>query len=92
MKVQDIFCLVVRLSGYFTLFFAIYTIVAMVLEGEGVSRRHAEVTRDAGGFSVRDVGSRNGTIVNGRKVKRPTTLKRGDSVSLGKVVLEVRDL
>lgn len=31
MKVQDIFCLIVRLSGYFTLLWAIYAILAMVL-------------------------------------------------------------
>ena len=31
MKAQDLFCCIVRLSGYFTLFFAIYSIVGMVL-------------------------------------------------------------
>src|SRR6186997_3229115 len=43
--------------------------VDLVLKAPAVSRVHAELTRDGKSFLVRDLDSRNGVIVNGRKVK-----------------------
>jgi hypothetical protein len=48
-----------------------------------VSRRHAELRRVAGGWELRDLGSTNGTRVNGRRVRGREPLRAGDVVSLG---------
>jgi len=48
-----------------------------------VSRRHAEFHRDGGTFTVRDVGSLNGTYVNRERVEA-ATLSNGDEVQIGK--------
>lgn len=48
-----------------------------------VSRRHAEVLRAADGFSVRDVGSLNGTYVNRERVD-VAPLRNGDELQIGK--------
>jgi ABC-type multidrug transport system ATPase subunit/pSer/pThr/pTyr-binding forkhead associated (FHA) protein len=55
----------------------------IVLDDLAVSRRHAEVREVAGGFEVADLGSRNGTYLNGRQVSR-ALLHPGDLVSVGK--------
>src|SRR6185312_16211068 len=49
-----------------------------------ISRRHAEVLCDETGVEVRDLGSSNGTFVNGTKVEQ-ARLTPGDLVSFGKV-------
>ena len=53
------------------------------LDDVTVSRKHAVIERDAGGsFSVRDVGSLNGTYVNAEQVDQ-TKLATGDEVQIG---------
>lgn len=52
-----------------------------------LSRRHAEVVRQGGNVIVRDVGSTNGTFVNGQKVMSDTVLRPGDQVQFGAVRL-----
>src|SRR5260370_35934583 len=48
-----------------------------------VSKEHASIERmPAGGFLLRDLGSSNGTFVNGRRVKE-LNLREGDEISLG---------
>jgi len=54
------------------------------------SDEHAEILPDDGSWSVRDLGSTNGTFLNGAKVTRPTPLAVGDQVRLGKTRIEVR--
>ncbi len=51
-----------------------------------VSRRHAEFVRTADGFRVLDVGSANGTFVNGLAV-RDVLLRPGDQIQIGQSVL-----
>ena len=51
-----------------------------------VSRRHAEFARGPSGYTVRDVGSLNGTYVNRERIDE-TTLKSGDEVQIGKFKL-----
>jgi len=58
----------------------------VVLDDPTVSRNHAEVHRDADGFEVRDLGSRNGTRVNGLGIAR-TRLADGDELLIGAVPL-----
>lgn len=53
------------------------------LDDVTVSRRHAEFHRDGGTFTVRDVGSLNGTYVNRERVEA-ATLTSGDEVQIGK--------
>jgi pSer/pThr/pTyr-binding forkhead associated (FHA) protein len=53
------------------------------LDDVTVSRRHAEFYRQAGRFTVRDVGSLNGTYVNRERIEE-TELSGGDEVQVGK--------
>ena len=53
------------------------------LDDVTVSRRHAEFIRTDNGFSVRDVGSLNGTYVNRQRIDE-TALAGGDEVQVGK--------
>jgi hypothetical protein len=50
-----------------------------------VSRRHAEVAKGPGGVVVRDLGSTNGTYVNGAKLQGETVLRPGDELRFGAV-------
>ncbi len=64
--------------------------VDVVLEDVYVSDEHAQILPDDGGWSVRDLGSTNGTFLNGAKVTRPTPLAAGDQLRVGKTRIEVR--
>ncbi|MCI0341211.1 MAG: GAF domain-containing protein, partial [Planctomycetales bacterium] len=56
------------------------------LAGSDVSRRHCRVVRSGGGYAVQDLGSQNGTRVNGERVEeRP--LRPGDRIEVGSAVL-----
>src|SRR5271166_546726 len=57
----------------------------VVVDDTTVSRRHATITRKAGGFELADLGSTNGTFVNGVRVNRPVALKPGDEIKFGSV-------
>jgi pSer/pThr/pTyr-binding forkhead associated (FHA) protein len=61
----------------------------IVLTSERVSREHAVVRRIHTGLEIEDLGSRNGTWVNGARIVRPAVLEPGDEVQLGEDVLEV---
>jgi pSer/pThr/pTyr-binding forkhead associated (FHA) protein len=54
------------------------------------SEFHARVGLQGESVVVHDLGSTNGTYVNGRRVTSPTTVSRGDTVQIGKTTLEVR--
>lgn len=56
-----------------------------VEEGEGiVSRVHAELTAGtSGGLALRDVGSKNGTFLNGDRINAATPIRLGDRITLG---------
>jgi pSer/pThr/pTyr-binding forkhead associated (FHA) protein len=53
-----------------------------------VSRRHAEIVRSAAGYELVDVGSLNGTYVNGERIERQA-LAEGDQLQIGKYKLVV---
>lgn len=55
-----------------------------------ISRRHAELSLVAGGVEILDLGSSNGTFVNGDRVTK-TTARGGDVVTFGKVVFKLQD-
>jgi serine phosphatase RsbU (regulator of sigma subunit) len=56
-----------------------------VVDDASVSRRHAMLRWHDGECVVLDLGSANGTLVNGQRVVRPTRLKSGDVVAFGAV-------
>ena len=53
------------------------------LDDVTVSRRHAELLREGNAFSIRDLGSLNGTYVNRRRIES-TVLENDDEVQIGK--------
>jgi hypothetical protein len=55
------------------------------LTHETVSRMHAELSRQGGLWVLRDLGSTNGTTVNGRRVIGATVVREGDQVGFGSV-------
>ncbi len=62
-------------------------------DDELLSRYHARVSLDAGELcAVEDLGSTNGTFVNGVRISVPQTLKQGDTIELGGSKLLVREL
>ena len=60
----------------------------MVLVEDMVSRRHARIACADQQITIEDLGSTNGTFVNGEKIKR-TNLKEGDRVLIGTSILKV---
>jgi serine phosphatase RsbU (regulator of sigma subunit)/pSer/pThr/pTyr-binding forkhead associated (FHA) protein len=55
-----------------------------------LSRQHARIIRDGnGGLSIEDLGSRNGTFVNGERLVALIPLKSGDRITVGGVTLKV---
>ena len=54
----------------------------IVLDLDGVSRRHAEVRLDDEGWWVKDLDSVNGTWVNGELLMNPHLLKIGDKIEI----------
>ena len=56
----------------------------VVVEGDGVSRQHAMIRTDPNGYWIQDLGSRNGTFVNGAQVEgEGVQLRDTDLVQLG---------
>jgi len=59
------------------------------LEEESVSKQHARITQEDGRFVIQDLGSSNGTFINGRRIHEPTELRPGDLIRLGAVILKL---
>jgi pSer/pThr/pTyr-binding forkhead associated (FHA) protein len=55
-----------------------------IVDAALVSRVHCRFTLDASGLGVEDLGSTNGTWVNGRRIRRAPLLE-GDTVRIGRV-------
>ena len=67
------------------------SVADLVLNDTNVSRRHAELKREGGTWHLSDLGSTNGTRVNGLRVDE-FDLATGDTVTLGLISLEFREL
>lgn len=71
-------------------------IIGRSVEGQGrladpeVSARHARMSAVTGGVSILDLGSTNGTFVNGRKIRVATIVNPGDVIWLGNNTLTVQ--
>jgi hypothetical protein len=61
----------------------------LVLTDPGVSRRHAAVRAEPGRITVADLGSSNGTYVNGTRIRGETDLADGDEIQLGGTIVSV---
>jgi len=51
---------------------------------DGVSRSHARLRPDGNELVLEDLGSRNGTFINGKRLERPQPLADGDKVQIGR--------
>ena len=60
---------------------------AIVLDDAGVSRRHAELRPHGDGWTVADLGSTNGVLVNGTALEGVQALQPGDQLELGSTQL-----
>jgi hypothetical protein len=58
-------------------------------EDSFVSQRHAEIYLDRRHLVVADLGSRNGTFVNGDLLEAPMRVTKGDVIQLGKTAMKV---
>ena len=59
----------------------------IVIDNVSVSREQAELRQENRGWSIRDLGSANGTFVNGERLTASRLLKAGDEISFGKFSL-----
>jgi hypothetical protein len=62
-------------------------------EDEEISRQHARISREAAGdYAIEDLGSSNGTFVNGLRIQSPRLLALGDSIETGATTLVVKEV
>jgi DNA-binding winged helix-turn-helix (wHTH) protein len=63
---------------------------AVWLDVSGISRRHAKISVTGEAVTLEDLGSSNGTFVDGRKLKSPYTLVDRDLIDVGPATMEFR--
>src|SRR3954447_4912145 len=59
------------------------------IKSSQVSRKHCELFEKKGLLLVKDLGSSNGTLVNGKKIQGQRVLEAGDELTIGPVQLRV---
>jgi phosphoserine phosphatase RsbU/P len=57
-------------------------------DDQGLSRQHLKFVRESGGWRVEDLGSKNGTLLNGQKLEGTAPFRPGDRVSAGHLIIE----
>ena len=62
------------------------------LEDHGCSSRHAVIRREGDAWLIEDLGSTNGTWVNGERLASPRALKEGDRIQVGAQILRIEGL
>ena len=60
---------------------------SLTIDDPEISRKHAAIRPAGDGFEIEDLGSRNGTHVNGSRIEGTTRLGGGDSIKLGQSVI-----
>jgi serine phosphatase RsbU (regulator of sigma subunit) len=61
----------------------------LVVLDRSMSREHARLVRDGAQWTVEDLGSRNGTFLNGKNVTAPTVLSPGDTLIVGGATITI---
>jgi hypothetical protein len=61
----------------------------IILDDDYVSTRHARVVSGENGIYVEDMGSTNGSYVNGQRITAPTTITMSDTVRIGKTIMKL---
>lgn len=59
------------------------------IQSEHVSRNHCVISRSDSALVIRDLGSTNGTFLNGKLIQAESVLLDGDAIKLGSVRLEI---
>jgi pSer/pThr/pTyr-binding forkhead associated (FHA) protein len=59
----------------------------VVINDSEVSRKHARLTFQGGKYVLEDLGSTNGTFVNGQRLAGPAVLRNGDVISFGEQIV-----
>lgn len=62
----------------------------VVLDDPYASEFHLRLVAQESGLMLHDLGSTNGTYVNGRRVTAPTPMRKGDTIQVGKTVMEIK--
>lgn len=60
----------------------------IIISDVSVSHKHARISKSRKGFNLEDLESKNGTFVNSRKINRPTLIRPGDLIKVGKTTFE----
>ena len=61
----------------------------VVCNDASMSRRHARILPDAAGFVVEDLGGRNGTFLNGERIRERARISHGDVVQMGATLVYI---
>jgi DNA-binding winged helix-turn-helix (wHTH) protein len=64
--------------------------VAIQIDSPGVSRTHSRIVVSSGDATIDDLGSKNGTYLNGTRITAPTALSDGDEIRIGPVIATFR--
>ena len=59
----------------------------IMLTDQAVSRLHAQIRESHGHFTLTDLDSSSGTLLNGKKLRSPLVLQNGDEITVGDTVL-----
>jgi DNA-binding winged helix-turn-helix (wHTH) protein len=62
----------------------------LFIDDEGVSRRHARIAISGDNVVVEDLGSKNGTMVNGERITEPVGIQDAATIRIGSVTLTFR--
>ena len=66
------------------------TTASVRLADREVSRKHSQIDKEGDDYVLRDLGSSNGTFLNGKRIFAPTKLKEGDEVVIGTSKMEFK--